>query len=44
MLKRKGFSNFDKIIKYKIDNPIYSLDIDTEYDWLIANTIIEQKI
>lgn len=43
-LKSKGFSNFDKIIKYKIDNPIYSLDIDTEYDWLIANAIIEQKI
>ena len=43
-LKSKGFSNFNKIIKYKIDNPIYSLDIDTEYDWLIANAIIDQKI
>jgi len=43
-LKSKGFSNFDKIIKYKIDNYIYSLDIDTEYDWLIANAIIQQKI
>ena len=30
--------------KYKIDNPIYSLDIDTEYDWLIANAIIEEKL
>lgn len=43
-LESKGFSNFNKIKKYKIDNPIYSLDIDTEYDWLIANTFIEQKI
>ena len=42
-LKIKGFSNFNKIIKYDIDDPIYSLDIDTEYDWLIANAIIQEK-
>jgi CMP-N,N'-diacetyllegionaminic acid synthase len=42
-LHKKGFSNFNKIVKYVIDNPIYSLDIDTEYDWLIANAIINHK-
>ena len=42
-LKEKGFSNFDKIIKYIIDNPVYSIDIDTEYDWLIANAIIDKN-
>ena len=43
-LKVKGLNNFNKIIKYTIDDPIYSLDIDTEYDWLIANAIIQHKI
>jgi N-acylneuraminate cytidylyltransferase len=42
-LKSKGFSNFNKIIKYTIENPIYSLDIDTEFDWLIAKTIIGEE-
>ena len=28
-LKKKGFNKFNKIIKYKIYNPIYSIDIDT---------------
>ena len=40
-LKKKGFNNFNKIIKYKIDNPIYSIDIDTAYDWKIANLLKE---
>ena len=35
-LKNKGFSNFDKIIKYEIKEPIYSLDIDTAHDWELA--------
>tara|TARA_Y100001980_G_C14504800_1_gene280461 strand:+ start:136 stop:822 length:687 start_codon:yes stop_codon:yes gene_type:complete len=38
-LKKKGFNKFNKIIKYKIDNPIYSIDIDTAYDWKIANLL-----
>lgn len=43
-LKKKGLSNFNKIIKYNIDNPICCLDIDTEFDWLIADTIINKKL
>lgn len=43
-LKKKGFNNFNKIIKYVIDDPIYCLDIDTKYDWLIAETIINKKL
>ena len=35
-LKNKGLSNFNKIIKYTMDNPIYSIDIDTEHDWELA--------
>ena len=35
-LKHKGFSNFDKIIKYEIKESIYSLDIDTAHDWELA--------
>ena len=38
-LKKKGFNKFNKIIKNKIDNPIYSIDIDTAYDWKIANLL-----
>jgi len=35
-LKQKGYKNFDKIEKYQIDEPIYSIDIDTENDWNLA--------
>jgi len=42
-LQQKGIKEFNRIIKYTIDNPIYSLDIDTQYDWLIANAIIKNK-
>ena len=42
-LKKKGFSNFKFIIKYIIDDPIYSIDIDTKHDWLVANTIVQKN-
>ena len=42
-LQQKGIKEFNRIIKYTIDNPIYSLDIDTQYDWLIANAIKKNK-
>lgn len=42
-LKKKGFSNFKYIVKYIIDDPIFSIDIDTKHDWLIANTIVNKN-
>lgn len=42
-LQKKGFSNFKFIVKYIIDDPIYSIDIDTKHDWLIANTIVHKN-
>lgn len=35
-LKKKGYKNFDKIGKYQINEPIYSIDIDTDDDWELA--------
>lgn len=35
-LKKKGFNNFDKIIKYEMKESIYSIDIDTVDDWELA--------
>lgn len=43
-LKRKKINKFKKIKKYLMDNPIYSVDIDTNFDWLIAETIINNKL
>lgn len=43
-LKRKKINKLKKIKKYLMDNPIYSLDIDTHFDWLIAETIINNKL
>ena len=43
-LKRKKINKLKKIKKYLMDNPIYSVDIDTHFDWLIAETIINNKL
>ena len=42
-LKEKPISNFTRIRKYLINDPIYSLDIDTEFDWFVAEAIIRNK-
>lgn len=39
-LKEKTISNFSKVKKYLISSQIYSLDIDTEFDWFVAEAII----
>jgi CMP-N,N'-diacetyllegionaminic acid synthase len=43
-LKSKKINKFKKIKKYLMDNPIYSVDIDNHFDWLIAETIINNKL
>ena len=42
-LKSKQVSEFKKIKKYLMKNPIYSIDIDNHLDWLVAETIINNK-
>ena len=43
-LKTKPVSEFNKIKKYVMNNPLYSIDIDNELDWLVAETIINNKL
>lgn len=43
-LKSKPVIEFNKIKKYVMNNPLYSIDIDNELDWLIAETIINNKL
>ena len=42
-LLSKGMSNFSKIKKYVMED-IYSIDLDTMFDWYIAETIIEKHL
>ena len=37
-------SEFNKIKKYEMVNPLYSIDIDNQLDWLVAETIINNKL
>lgn len=41
-LKSKSISDFNKVIKYEMTEET-SLDIDTELDWIIAETIIKSR-
>jgi len=43
-LKSKPISDLKKIKKYVMTNPIYSIDIDSHFDWLIAETVIKNKL
>ena len=43
-LKSKPLSEFNKIKKYVMVNPLYSIDIDNQFDWLVAETIINNKL
>lgn len=42
-LKEKGMKGFSKIKKIVMDD-ISSIDIDTPFDWIIAETILEKKL
>ncbi|MEI6555029.1 MAG: acylneuraminate cytidylyltransferase family protein [Paludibacter sp.] len=42
-LKNNDISLFTKVKSYKM-NEIYSLDIDTIFDWIVAETMIKEKI
>ncbi|HEY0740062.1 MAG TPA: acylneuraminate cytidylyltransferase family protein [Chryseosolibacter sp.] len=42
-IRNSNFNQFTKIRKYVMDE-IRSIDIDTEFDWLIAKTIIENGL
>ena len=42
-LKEKGLSHFSRIKKSIMDD-IHSIDIDTPFDWLIAETILEKSL
>ena len=39
----KSFNEFKKIKKYVISNPIYSIDIDNELDWMFTK-FLSKKI
>ena len=43
-LKRKKVSEFKKIKKYLMNDPIYSIDIDNNFDLLVAETVINNKL
>ena len=43
-LESKRISEFKRIKKYLMTNQIYSVDIDTNFDWLLAETIINNKL
>jgi CMP-N,N'-diacetyllegionaminic acid synthase len=43
-LKTKPVREFNKIKKYVMNNPLFSIDIDNQLDWLIAETIINKKL
>ncbi len=40
-LKRSPLSQFGKIKKYEMDS-LHSLDLDTPFDWLVAETLIDK--
>lgn len=42
-LKKKGLAHFTKIKKYEMDNQ-YSIDIDTMFDWKIAELTIKEHL
>ena len=42
-LKKEPISKFEKIVKYEMDN-LHSLDLDTMYDWKIAELMIKEKM
>lgn len=42
-LKEKGLAHFTKIKKYEMDN-LYSIDIDTMFDWKIAELTIKEHL
>lgn len=43
-LKNKAFSEFERIKKYVMEDPISSIDIDTKFDWIIAETVINNRL
>ena len=43
-LKSKKINEFSKIRKYVMEDPLYSIDIDTNFDWLVAETVIKNKL
>lgn len=43
-LMKKGFNNFDKILKYEMRESIYSIDIDTKFDFNLCELIIKEQI
>jgi CMP-N,N'-diacetyllegionaminic acid synthase len=42
-IQEKSFSDFHKVVRYEMDK-ILSLDIDTPFDWMTAEMIIEKKL
>ena len=43
-LKSKHFGDFNKIKKYVIKDPLYSIDIDNQLDWLLAETVVKNNL
>jgi N-acylneuraminate cytidylyltransferase len=42
-LKQTNFSEFKRVRKYIMDE-IHSVDIDTSFDWLIAEAILQKSL
>jgi len=43
-IRNKAIERFTKIKKLIINDPIFSIDIDTKHDWLIAEYILSKKL
>lgn len=42
-IREKDFSGFERVIKYEMDT-VHSIDIDTPFDWMVAEMIAEKKL
>ncbi len=42
-LKEKNISDFNKIVKYEMDD-LHSVDLDTMFDWKVAELLISEKM
>ena len=42
-IKSKSINNFNKIKKYIMNDPIYSIDIDNQIDYILANALVSEN-
>lgn len=43
-IKSLKANKINQIKKYTMENPIYSIDIDTPFDWMLCETVVKNKL